>query len=323
MKARDQERQVVLIEGADGTGKTTLAEAFQDRGFQYVHQGPFDEDPFWETLFLVHNRPQKLVLDRSHLGEQVYGPLYREEDALGHARRRMIDRYLLARGGIVVVAEPPYEEAQANWAEGKERGEEMFEDRIGHWKSYQRFGAMISTMYSLTGPGALPDFHSRPRTELPVVRFDYTSWDSGLDAFAEQVLERAPDRNRGPGIGHWSQGGIVLVGHRANPRTNPMYLPFVSDQGCAPWLAAKLEQWGVAEAELYWVNAEDDRGLETDGRFLQYLQPRRVIALGNEAQRWVKRRSLPAETEMQHVPHPQYWRRFHHHKEYPLRRLLS
>jgi len=298
--------QVIIIEGPDGSGKTTLAQSLaRIYNATYVHQGPYGDDPFLEALLTVYNRPGPIVLDRAHIGEQVYGPLYRGGDMLGHARRRMLERYLLARQAVVVSCEPPYPTCEANWQAGRERGEEMFDDAARHYIEWAKFTSIQSTAQT----PATAIMTDAVRTELPLVAYNYTT-DSLNDLLTRLVNARTP-WNGGPGVGCFEQGTVLLVGGRPSRRTKPFTFPFIAREGTSPWLAALFEQWGVPEADLYWINAMTPDGLETDGRFAGLLWPSRVVAMGDEAQRWAKRRDWPGGTNLVHVPDPGEWRRYH------------
>lgn len=126
--------------------------------------------------------------------------------------------------------------------------------------------------------------------------------------------------NCGPGAGAYRPGvATLLVGERPNvARTGELKhrLPLVTfaGNGCAIWLAQQLENAGVPESALYWINAYDAVGVPTDASFLDDLAPLRVIAMGKLAERWCSDHVAKFET----VPHPQYWKRFHSNQRYPL-----
>ena len=96
-------------------------------------------------------------------------------------------------------------------------------------------------------------------------------------------------------------------------------LPFVGTDGCARWLAERLDEERIPEHRLYWVNAKRPDGSLTRVGFLQKLRPKRIITLGNTAKLWAQLNKLHHAI---HVPHPSYWKRFHHHDRYPLLDVL-
>lgn len=71
---------MIIIEGLDGVGKTTLVDFFVEQGMKKHH---FEYDEKNMDLFtkyqniLKNNNIKKLVLDRSFISEMVYGPVLR------------------------------------------------------------------------------------------------------------------------------------------------------------------------------------------------------------------------------------------------------
>lgn len=72
---------MLIIEGIDGVGKTTLVEYLQDCGMKKYH---FDYDSKNMDLFTKYMRVllennDELVFDRSFISEMVYGPVIRNK----------------------------------------------------------------------------------------------------------------------------------------------------------------------------------------------------------------------------------------------------
>lgn len=131
----------------------------------------------------------------------------------------------------------------------------------------------------------------------------------------------APPVLPGPGAGRFAPGGVLLVGERPNVAKSGELkhrLPFINfyGGGCAPWFTERLEEFGLPESSLYWINAYDAVGASTEHSFVSRLQPARIWALGKLAERWCNDNDL----EYEGLPHPQYWKRFHHHQPYPFPR---
>lgn len=104
---------LIVLEGCDCTGKTTLARQLDtiiretsSRPIHHLHFGPPKErDPRREWLPPINDyRPgrEHFIIDRLHIGDEVYGPLYRGERWLTDAGRREIDLVLYRKGAVLV-----------------------------------------------------------------------------------------------------------------------------------------------------------------------------------------------------------------------------
>lgn len=133
-------------------------------------------------------------------------------------------------------------------------------------------------------------------------------------ARVELGLRTAP----APFIGNWD-APVLLVGDRPSVgRTAQLpNWPFISGiaTGCSVWLTEKLEEYGIPESSLCWVNAFDRLGNPTDLR--EATRFPRVIALGRNA-----REALTGVVPCEQAYHPQYWKRFHSRKPYQLIQLI-
>lgn len=78
----------IALEGPDGAGKSTLAQAIADAtpGTEIVHFSQLKQNPLDEYVYALEDySPGKggnLVTDRWHIGEDIYGPLYRGESGM-------------------------------------------------------------------------------------------------------------------------------------------------------------------------------------------------------------------------------------------------
>jgi hypothetical protein len=290
---------ITIIEGPDGAGKTTLAKYMMKvtAADLYVHCGPPKCPPFLEYFNIfqqVDNR--HWVLDRYHLGERVYGPVYREEDGLGAARQRMLERALFSKQAIVVRCLPPLDVVIENWKARKAVGGEMLDNVAQLIAVYEGF--------------------KNVKTMLPETTYDYTSDD--LLGEISWLNTIRPETNLGPGAGHFRKGNTLIVGEQCGPK-DITGLPFIGDAGsCSLWLAERLDEWNVNEHDLYWINALRPDGELESPAFIEELCPEKIIALGKIAHRWCDKYGLTHVV----VPHPQFWKRFHYHKPYPLKDLL-
>lgn len=126
-------------------------------------------------------------------------------------------------------------------------------------------------------------------------------------------------RNRS-GAGNFAAGVTLLVGERVSHTDEKYHAPFCSSKGSSGWLNELLAASTIKEADLFWINALDNDGTVMElAKLVEDLKPSKVVALGKVAER------ILTEQDVEHdaVPHPQYWKRFKHHKPYPLIQLLE
>lgn len=130
---------LVLLEGLDRTGKSTVAAYFETLGFEKIHmsapaKGTTPDQYMQEMMDLLQTAATKdIVLDRTHYGElvwpQIYGrkPLLDEEmidvlreieDAVGVQRLWMTDDNLSAHWQRCVDNKEPLDKAQFTRARG-------------------------------------------------------------------------------------------------------------------------------------------------------------------------------------------------------------
>lgn len=116
--------QFVILEGADGSGKTTLAERLVETyGMEYQHVGPPRErmTPFAEHLeyALMSNDYNGIVFDRFHFGCFAYGPIFRPKkdvEGIGDFYRAEWDllEEIIRPHCLMVLCDPGWDEIEKN-----------------------------------------------------------------------------------------------------------------------------------------------------------------------------------------------------------------
>ena len=124
----------------------------------------------------------------------------------------------------------------------------------------------------------------------------------------------------------WVPNAIIIVGDRPGPAapTDPSYhhhTPFYSTKHCSGWLNAALYLEGIPEERLIWLNSADKDGNQTNFDILLKLEPDTVIALGENAEAWLRKSDVLSEWYK--FNHPQYWKRFKNSQSYPLIEFLG
>lgn len=137
---------VIIVEGIDGAGKSTLVNRIRE------HMPEGYDRVFWSKGVPRYDDPQQeyvdqlqwlrshhfVVSDRYHVGELIYGPLYRGISRVAGKYFRIIEERLDALKAVKVVLLPDMDVCKAR---AFERGEEYLkEEDFEHvWLEYSRF----------------------------------------------------------------------------------------------------------------------------------------------------------------------------------------
>lgn len=262
---------------------------------------------YLESLRAARNMPtSELILDRAWLSEPIYGNAFRGGlDRIGVVRRRMLERFAMSLRAVVVLAAPRLDLCAQAWSNRKEV--EMLKTHQQLRDVYNGYAQLLEKNQQLT--------------ELPVIHYDYERHD--VKYVLAEIKRVRPPCNRGPGVGWFEKGQMLIVGDEQIKRNHLSAedLVFISghDGSYSVWLTAQLEAWHVPERTLYWINSYDWSGRRTSDEFLSWLQPSRVIALGQRAKLWCREAGIE---NVVGAPHPQYWKRFRARESYPLREAL-
>lgn len=310
---------VTIFEGPDGAGKTTLAATLQrmlPRREQLkpvcVNHGPYIGERDIAIHYLnsmVGSRTSLMhpILDRSWVSEGVYGPIMRNGTRINVAQRRALERFALGCGAIIIMCLPSYEACKRTYLSRRES--EYLPDESFLKRVYNEFATLIDNQV------------------VPTFLYNYER-ETSRTLYLDMVHDtRQAYVNHGPGVGAFRDRTTLIVGEQVSHATAAVLFPWMSWdlRGCVGWLSDQLESWGVSERDLYWINALDDRGNEVrPGGWLERLNPRRVIALGQIAGAWVqKHRALMKHAQRYDYAHPQHWKRFHHNEQYPMKEAFE
>ena len=96
---------MIVVEGCDKCGKTSIAAKLAERlGWPVVKfSQPASTDPCDEYMAALAARPAPFIADRFHLGERVYGPLYRGTPPPDHKKMRAIEDELIRRRALLIL----------------------------------------------------------------------------------------------------------------------------------------------------------------------------------------------------------------------------
>lgn len=279
--------QVLILEGPDGAGKTTLArKVAAEIGGVVWHEGPpppgRDQLHHYASEILRAIRARRpVIFDRCHLGEYVYGPVARGEDTLTSWGVRLIKRLLRANGVHCVICLPAYETCINNWR--RREGEEYL-------KNEQRFHEVYYRYKGLTA------------YYPPIDPFGNGTWQGHLARPAYPLL---PEGTIGNGSGR-----VLVVGEQSN---TDLDLPFFSLTHSSGYLNRALEQAGFDESDLVLTNSIKKNGKARSLKQVMQSMPnfKIAIALG----RWAEKACRLYDVPCVQIHHPSCHRRFHYKKQ--------
>lgn len=149
---------IIIIEGPDGSGKTTLAEKLHKQTkYPIVHMSqPKTEDEkkrmLGEYLQMVRNG-KNMIFDRCWYSEMAYGPVMRGGSAISYPDMYMLEEQLAKAGAIIIYATGP---KAALWQRCQKRGEDYVTTRSDFNAICENFDKIMSIPH-----------------HIPVVRYEY------------------------------------------------------------------------------------------------------------------------------------------------------
>lgn len=120
---------IIILEGPDGSGKTTLAEQLhRQTGFMKLRRS--QETDKVADLFKEYEQALKAgkncIMDRSWYSEMVYGPVMREGSAISYPQMYELERLAVKNGAIIIHCMAP---ETTLWKRCLRRGEDYITDR--------------------------------------------------------------------------------------------------------------------------------------------------------------------------------------------------
>jgi hypothetical protein len=285
---------LIIIEGPDKSGKTTLAKKIEEQfHYKYAHFSSPGDDPASEYASFFSSISSPTVCDRSYFGERVYGPLLRGASKISDLQYAVIERICRLKGAVFIYASTPLKIIQARLHDNLANEKITLENNIGAWVRFK----------TLT-----PSCNLRP-----FLTYDATKQIS-LDDLLRYLGQLLPSlrshailaREYCTGIGTIYGRKIVFVGEKLNKKKTWLGLPF--DNGLASsYLYKRFKEAEVPEHMVYLCNAADLTKNEIN--FLS-LAKTTWISLGAYA----NKKLLNLGVKHWSIPHPQYWHRFHAHE---------
>lgn len=302
---------IFTLEGPDLAGKSTLADELEKQFLEHnvavtrMKRGPLkpNQDPLTEYLVPLQDYDGNgaWILDRWHLGELIYGPILRGASRLSIAQALYIELAMRSLNARQVHVTAPQEILSRRYAS---RGDDLIELEVlltirQHY--YEAIGAFFPWYWAIN-----TDMHSAATYAVNLTTIQVT----------------------GPTVPHlrWTQGTlpaeylggprpkVLLLGDRqaagsATLKRPAVVWPFAPWNGTSGhWLFNAMLAAGVKIYDVGIINACDRHPSRLNAVWQALGQPP-VITLGLNSRKSTEAAQVPIAN---HIPHPQFARRFHH-----------
>jgi len=281
----------VIVEGVDGSGKTTLIKYLRNRTFWPVCHVVQPHQPNVTQMFeLAACAP--MIFDRFHLSPVAYGKALRSGPELGPYDLWGIEGFLMGRGYITIWCN-----TQPRLMVQNNRKEEQLWEEV---RDLEKMKTLISCYQEA--------LHA---SELPYTLYDYLVDDPENVISAASVVPALP-----LGLVGASKPLTWVVGdEKQQTREGVMeYVPFFTPGVGHQLLSGTLLQRSMAKINWRWQwttlsNSAINGAVAPLREWYELLgKPKRVVALGGEAAERLDRAEIPNHR----VTHPQAKRRFAH-----------
>jgi len=282
------ENNLVIIEGCDATGKSTLAQRYVNEGYEYFHfSTPEEGEDTYRTYmtFLSNIDPdKKYVLDRFHLGEMVYGEVYRKGPGLSKEQFRNINLKISKFNHLLIVATHYPDVIKRHF---ETRGEDYTKnedvERIVTLFGEQLFNSPLNTICY--------NYALNPTFKTKAIKTSDLALLEGAGSFEAKYM---------------------FVGDIANPQGLYADLHQAFDFGKSSIYLFKdiIKKLKIPLGEVYITNAYKKTGdnKETIIEELKLVEPDYLIVMGNRANELMK--GIPYYGNKIFIPHPSYLQRF-------------
>ena len=264
---------IVIFEGIDGAGKTTIARRYaKPTGSYYV---AFKEYPqlgagynrmYLEAMLPAFMGWEDIVFDRSWLSEWPYADAYRN----GHRRltlhaQRVLERVALRCRTCVVLCNP-----------GLDAVEESYK-----WRQQDE---MLKNMDQVR---QVYNAYLYPHTALPIVGYDYTAYpqeEGDIHLLSSIMKSRAQPVKVQVSVVGTQRAALIVAGKYHHPVAEcNLYTPIpftdFNEAGQLGRLTSLLEEAHVGEHKIMWVDTSREHSLELLGEYPKSF----VLALDENA----------------------------------------
>lgn len=140
---------LIILEGVDGSGKTTLANELSNTynipivKFSYPKTKKDKTQMFYNYIKLMYENNFNLILDRSWVSELVYGDIMRNECVLNDMEIGILNYLVNIHKGTLIYCDIGKIQS---FNSAKKRGEDYVTNFKTHYFLYEKYDEMLSTL---------------------------------------------------------------------------------------------------------------------------------------------------------------------------------
>ena len=305
---------IIIIEGSDGTGKTTLAKYLCKKlNAHYLHATYRFKNTMFEyhtalllkAINLIKDTHRPVIIDRHWVSEAVYAEVYRGGSIWG-LQGRFVERVLNRVGGIHIFC------LTEDFTTYKKRFKELKRSRNEMYDDVSEVAKLYNAIYWGNAPRSLFKAQRQPSytdtlihgegmvNHINTLRYSIEHYGSDLNSFVTLVEEKLNTlRSSCPlvnhlqifnGCGSPEFSSYLLIGDTPNPKgtRRRVLWPFYEYANSSLYLTEVLNELKVKEEDLFFVNINYTYGVEMIEVWLEYKRIQniipKIICMGNNAE---------------------------------------
>jgi thymidylate kinase len=142
---------IYIIEGPDGSGKTTLAtQLARQASAEIIHMSypttPEEQEKMFDEYVKVLNKPRNMIFDRCWYSEMAYGPVMRDKSYITWPQMYALERMVARTGGMIIhCTDAP----SKLWIRANKRGEDYVVSRNAFDKICYNFNEIMMAPHIL------------------------------------------------------------------------------------------------------------------------------------------------------------------------------
>lgn len=296
---------MIILEGCDGTGKTTLAKKLiKDLGLTYFKKSVPEGDPFQDYLKTIGEAEPTYIFDRLYLGERVYPQVKPNRTPMALTKKQLLERLLNAKGAILLLCHGT--------------NDQILETFLSRGEDFITFdeAKKVNSLYRVEYTQAMV-YHKIAINPKELTEQTYQDLLTYLKAKLEksQELHKRSLKFLNNGYSYHDEK-VVLVGDKPSLKTlfdEQHRYAFSGYEGSSLFLAECLGE--TSNPYRYYITNACKFGGQLTDKDISLLAeelsdfkfpPSRLVAMGTEASTALKKLGIKHE----YTFHPQYWKRF-------------